>query len=919
MHPLLKRLLIIVVVFEVVYLVLVNTALNLQLTQDLINKIKPDKFAVSWDSAWTLYPTRVHASGVMANGQSRGQQWQASAPEASASISLARLIFKTVSLSNVSAVDVTYHQRPRPKEGKDYSAIRDYFPPIEGRELETEPVNAPPVKKKNKKPWDIHLSDMHASGSHTVWLFQVKAKLSGELSADLNVQTRGGPLSLSNGEVDIALDSLVLNSDREVTKKAYLKGTLELLPFKPKENKGLKALAFLDVDAEISTDTDSLAFLNLYLGAFQGMTVDGAGHVKGRVRFKQGDLQSGTKLDIAATELGMDMLDYRVEGDGRVTIEVPEGTQDNHIGIAFDTLQAFDAACRRTLLTGSGLAVDAVGNTVIVPLNGKRPQAKSIAVTIPSVKVPDLVHYQRFLPDKWAFRLHGGEGELQGKAELSRETFNANMRLTSEEADVGVKEYRFHSNLDIGMTVDSPSLETGVVDVSGSYFKLNDAQLSRDEADVEPWYAEIVIGKGVVNLNLDEAEDGVAGVRHLFDMLRQKDIKVLLDDADNQLEISGRISDLRWLNLLMKNPYNMAIRGAGEISADVVMDSGWLDVGTNLTIKPQELIVDVLDYQARGSGGGGVELKVIKGGEKPDMTLDVAVRDAEFGRKGDEQAFVEDVDVLLQALGREVKLDGSGDNVELRLHIPSARVKDMTVYNQYFPDDSPLQILNGEANLVADILLKNDDADGFIHLATEGMHARVDEQEVRAAMTADIKLVGGIPKNMDFDISGSTITLDEVNVVGGEKSFRDEDWNASFVLSKGQTVWKKPVQLDLEAEVEMSDSMPIVSMLANKRGKHGWLEKALTIDDVKGDIQMQVANQQVVVPYAFAGSDKIDVGAKAIINKDNRNGVVYVRFRKLHGILKVKDGDRNIDVLKAREKFDKYSTDAVLSSASQKE
>jgi hypothetical protein len=157
-----------------------------------------------------------------------------------------------------------------------------------------------------------------------------------------------------------------------------------------------------------------------------------------------------------------------------------------------------------------------------------------------------------------------------------------------------------------------------------------------------------------------------------------------------------------------------------------------------------------------------------------------------------------------------------------------------------------------------------------------------------------------------------------VNVIGDEKSFRDEDWSATFALTKGQTTWKRPVQLDLEAEVEMSDSMPIVSMLANKRGKHGWLEKALTIDDMKGDIRMQMANRQVVVPYAFAGSEKIDVGAKAIISEDNRNGVVYVRFRKLHGILKVVDGKRNVDVLKAREKFDNYSTDAVLSAGSEK-
>ena len=135
---------------------------------------------------------------------------------------------------------------------------------------------------------------------------------------------------------------------------------------------------------------------------------------------------------------------------------------------------------------------------------------------------------------------------------------------------------------------------------------------------------------------------------------------------------------------------------------------------------------------------------------------------------------------------------------------------------------------------------------------------------------------------------------------------------AEILFNKAHTVWKKPIQLDVEAELKMSDSIPIVSMMANQKGKHGWLEKALTIDDVVGNMHLQIANQQIVIPYAFAGSDNIDVGAKAIINSETRNGMLYVRYKALKGLLKINDGKRNIDVLKAKEKFDAYSTDEVI-------
>lgn len=260
----LKRVVIFIAALQVVYLLMFNIALNIPLTQDLINRIKPDKFAVNWDSAWTLYPFRVHASGVAANGQARSQQWQLETPEVSASISLLPLIFKTVSLSHVEARDVSYFQRPRPKPDKDYSKTRQYFPPIEGRELEIEPPRLPPIKA-GKKGWAIQIQDMFASGEHKLRLYQLQANLRGEAKADLSIVTRGGPLSISHGDVDLAVDSVKINNNREVSREGHIKGKFELLPFIVKENKGLKALAFLELDVELNSQTQSLKFLNVYL------------------------------------------------------------------------------------------------------------------------------------------------------------------------------------------------------------------------------------------------------------------------------------------------------------------------------------------------------------------------------------------------------------------------------------------------------------------------------------------------------------------------------------------------------------------------------------------------------------------------------------------------------------------------------
>ena len=912
MNPWIKKTIAAVVIIEIFYLLLINLALSLPATQTLINQIKPDKFAVSWDRAWSWYPFRVHATGVSANGQTGKQQWQVDSPQASASISLIPLIWKSVNLSSTDVTDAVFYLRPRPRADKDHAKIRPFFAPIKNRKLETEPV--PAVVKKKGKSWDISVDGIHASGSHRVWVYQLQAALEGELEASINFQTRGGPFSLSNGEVDVDIGSIIINGDREVVRNGLLKGTLAFAPFVPKENKGLKALEFLSIDADLKTETDSLAFLNIYLQDFNGMKIAGRGTIDGHLNYQLGKLMPGNNTLISAEELAVDLLAYRAQGNGEISLQVSEAEPDTVVfDIQFAQLDGMDRDSNEILISGEGLSFSGKGRTQILPAGGEERIARSLAVEIPSIKVPDLAMYQRFLPDAWALKLLGGEGELQGKAELTQTGFVGFSRLSSTQADIGVKDFEFSANLDINLNVDAPALADSGVDVSGSYIHIDRARLSNEEVGrSEPWQALVDIDKGRVKLILPEGISKDARLSELLAGIKGKEILPMLDTDSEQLKLRGIISDLRWLNVLLKNRFNLNINGAGEIVADVVLSSGWLAPGTELNINPTKLIVEVLDYIATGSGGGHLKLAVEKGGESPDISLDVKMIGASFKSKGDEQAFVENTDILLQATGRNMSYDGPSNDLDLHLQIPSARVKDMSVYNTYLPPDSPLQILDGQADLKADVTLKPESAAGYVSLVSTGMHSLIDDQEVEAELIADIKLVGGVPQNMDFDIASSSIQINNVKVTGYEKSFDDDNWGAKLTLNKARAVWKKPVQLDIEADLEMTDSRPFVAMIANQKGKEGWLGKAMTIDDVSGEVKVKMKQDIIVIPYAFAISDKIDVGAKAIISADARNGVLYARFRNLHGLLKINNGKRNLDIIKAREKFDQYVPDKSL-------
>ena len=321
-----------------------------------------------------------------------------------------------------------------------------------------------------------------------------------------------------------------------------------------------------------------------------------------------------------------------------------------------------------------------------------------------------------------------------------------------------------------------------------------------------------------------------------------------------------------------------------------------------------DLAVEILDYVA--AGRGSVMLRLAKGGRRPDANVDVRLNEASFKRQNEDKPFINQVELQLQGVAKGLSYQGPTEDLTLRLYIPTARITDMSVYNRYLPENFPLRLLSGQADLVADIELEPMTASGFVTLKTNSLRSRLDQQELSGDLTVHINVADGEPRNMDFDISGSTLSLDNLRIEGDTESQRQPDWSARVELTRANTVWKRPVRIGTEADIEMKDSTPIVAMLSNYRQKNGWIEKLLTVGKIKGEARMNMQQNEVVFPYAFASSDEIDIGAKGLIGEHNREGVIFARYRKLKGLLKIRDGKSNFDLIRAQKKFDAYSPEA---------
>jgi translocation and assembly module TamB len=202
------------------------------------------------------------------------------------------------------------------------------------------------------------------------------------------------------------------------------------------------------------------------------------------------------------------------------------------------------------------------------------------------------------------------------------------------------------------------------------------------------------------------------------------------------------------------------------------------------------------------------------------------------------------------------------------------------------------------------VKLRNDTVGGAIKMQTSRIGIDVDGQKISGTVAADILIKGGSAKDRTFDISGSSIAIDGVAVAGDPAT--NGNWNGRLDIGKGSVVWKRPMTLDISTGVHMTNTRPLIAIFESERKTHKWLEKIVTLKDVRGTATVKVKPDQFLIPYAMFKSDTIEVGVKGVIRDQDRKGVFYARYGKLAGIIAVDNKKKQFGLIGATRKFEDY-------------
>ena len=898
---------------EFLYVVVFNVLLNSSYVRDQVNAVESDKFQIKWESAWTFYPTRIHAENLTLEGMAGSKAWRADIGTASASFSLLSLIGHSIKVCNIEVEDVAYKE----ESASSSSATDAVAAASETKEDEAETIAATGVEEEQKQhsPWPLELKGIKISGDHTIESQQLKARLAGGIDTDLHIVTEEGLLSVDKGTVDIVVKKLTSAEGEEIAQNAKIKTAFRISPLAYKEERKGKLLKHLVLDSAITAEMKNLNVFSTQLKRTKSVSLSGKGALKSRIRLENGKLLPDTKVQIDADKLLVRKNEYSVRGNGKILLAVEKNSPDLLEGkITFGKYMAYrdegieNGKIKVSLFHGKGLALLARANSTLYPKAKEQLPLTSVGFDLPPVVVDDLSLLQQYIPKKWNLALWGGKGTLQASATVLGKELNASMKLLSKKTEIRFNEQALKSDLDLDVRVKVAMTPSLYADLSGSSIGLSNTILAgKKESSVKvskPWHTKLAVKKGKIMLPLADMK----GVDTLPVLLKKYKPKEIFANAGGELTIAGDISRLDWINLLAKSSLDLSLYGSGIIEGKLLVKEGKLVPKSGMKIKSQNLKVGLLDYLFDGSGSLIVEKSA---DENTSLLYAMEYSNGTLKHKSEKEPMIEAVNMRLERAAGGLGSEGSRWDKPLHLKINSAKVKSLTLYNQYLPKDSPFKFVAGGADLTSDITLENNNTKGSISLVSSGMKMRVDDQEITARLSIDTRINGGVPQKMLFDISGSSILLDQARVAGEKAKHSDEEWRLKIDLKEAEIVWKKPLQLKAKTYLTMKDSRPIVAMIENGNSKFSFITKMLVVENLQGEANIQIENNAIRIPYAMVKGGKVNVGAKAIFDGRQRDGVLIVKHPNFRVLMKKEGEKKSFDLFSAQKSFDSYELPAL--------
>jgi hypothetical protein len=387
--------------------------------------------------------------------------------------------------------------------------------------------------------------------------------------------------------------------------------------------------------------------------------------------------------------------------------------------------------------------------------------------------------------------------------------------------------------------------------------------------------------------------------------------------ATTDLRARGEGIDLLRASVAAGAPWlGLSGRRGVPLDADVTFERGTWRAPSTIRGGTSEIEATALDYTARGLGEWQWADAAGPGAAGPHARLDVKLTGVAIQRGAAQKPHVTGGNLALVATTES--LDTKGAFVTLApqaLDLTGATVPDVRVYNSYLPSATKFRLLSGSASSQAHLEPlpgKPDTLRGSVTLIGKRIGALAEDTRLTGNFHLDATFPAIDWKGLDISLAGTRLALDSVRAAGGDSArgaFQTgSPWSGAAKVSRGRVRPGKTPFLDARAQVDLSDSRPLVFALEQKRPLPGFVSRALTVEGVeaRGSLSLSSGEMRLSDFVAEGGADKLEFKADFVRRGEAPlDGIFFGRYRALKLGIALHDGERDLKFLGAEEWYEK--------------
>ncbi len=368
-----------------------------------------------------------------------------------------------------------------------------------------------------------------------------------------------------------------------------------------------------------------------------------------------------------------------------------------------------------------------------------------------------------------------------------------------------------------------------------------------------------------------------------FDPRQEKGFAVI-DHLGGHVGVEGTVSRLSILRRFFAGAkWIETLDGRGELRADLILEEGALEPGSELVADAGGLRLDFLGYATEGSGRIHGTVSEANGEAGP-VRMEVVFDDFTVRRKPATDPHVQGEGFRLVATTSDPDLRYGLSDLDVVIDMPRAEVPDLAVYGAYLPADLGLALESGRglARLHLEASAVEETVVGHLEVDADKVAGHFQDLDFEAGLEVRTRISGGDLDSFRLDIEGTRLELKD-GVFRDDRNTREEGWWMTVDVPRGtahlggETPW-----LEADVKLAMRDTRVIIAMFAELKSWLQRFEKILTVKDVTGSGSVVMQGQHLYLRNLEIEGRKLRGRAELDLGEERRRGILYIRF---HGFV----------------------------------